>query len=309
MQKLPRLFVKVGDASKPASFNGSWWRGPKANFIPARENLQEPDAIDKYVVDGWLPDAPFLTKDLRITAFGSCFAQHISAYLQRRGYYVLGAELNLNSHIIRFGEGFVNTFVILQQLEWALENKPVSEGLWFDKEGQEVPVSEAIQKATLNLIRKTEVFIITIGLTEIWYNKQTGEPLWRAVPKDLYDEDIHGFRTTSFQENHENLNKIYALIRAHRPDAKIVFTLSPVPLMATFRPISCITANSASKAVLRAALDQFIRENEADRSLHYFPSYDIVKEFFANPFRRDNRHPKDHVIETIMETFERHYCV
>ncbi|SIR27785.1 GSCFA family protein [Rhizobium sp. RU35A] len=83
--------------------------------------------------------------------------------------------------------------------------------------------------------------------------------------------------------------------------------MSPIPLMATFRPISCLTANSVSKSILRSAVDEMIRES-TDSRLHYFPSYEIVKDFFADPFEADNRHPRAEVIDFIMNTFERHFC-
>ena len=44
-------------------------------------------------------------------------------------------------------------------------------------------------------------------------------------------------------------------MRKHVPHASVVLTLSPVPLAATFRGVSCVTANAASKATLRAAVD------------------------------------------------------
>jgi hypothetical protein len=85
-----------------------------------------------------------------------------------------------------------------------------------------------------------------------------------------------------------------------------VFTLSPIPLMATFRPVSCLTANSVSKAVLRIAIDDFMRD--APAGAFYFPSYEIVGEMFADPRVEDNRHLKPEVIATVMDTFAHHYC-
>ena len=49
-------------------------------------------------------------------------------------------------------------------------------------------------------------------------------------------------------------------MRRHNPRAHIVFTLSPVPLNATFRGVSCVSANSVSKAILRVAVDELLRE-------------------------------------------------
>ena len=291
-------------------FNGSWYRGPHTNFIPAKAETQATeDSVDQFIMRGWGPESPFVNKSTRITAFGSCFAQYIGNFLHRRGYNVLAKHLNLQSHIIRFGEGMVNTFAILQQLQWALEGKHFPENLWFSETKEIASIDPVIQAETREIIQNTELFIMTLGLSEIWYDKRSGDALWRAVPADLFDEKIHGFRVSSHQENYENLVKIVALIRSAKPRAKIIFTVSPVPLMATFRPISCLTASSVSKSILRSAVDELMRAHASDSDLFYFPSFEIVKEFFADPYKPDNRHPKDEIVHFIMQTFERHFCV
>lgn len=309
MAKVPTLIEE--EEGREVTLHGSWYRGRgKMNFHPikaVRERTAE--AVDRHVMPGWIPSKRFIDKKTRITAFGSCFAAHVSDYLMERNYNVHGKDLDIHiSHLVRFGEGIVNTFAILQQFEWALENKKFSDNLWFtDKKGF-APVDPAAQADTKEIIESTDVFIITLGLSEIWYDKRTGEALWRAVPFDLFDEAIHGFRVSSHQENYENLKRICALIRHSRPHAKIIFTLSPIPLRATFRPISCVTANSVSKAILRSAIDQLVREEAGSGDLHYFPSYEIIKDFLKDPFKANNHHPKDEVVRFIMETFERHYC-
>ena len=307
MTDLPKLVVEQD--GKKQMFGGSWWRGNKPTFIPSREALRHPDALERYVLAGWIPEAPFITKTDKVTAFGSCFAAHITEYLHGRGYALMGKDLGLQAHIIRFGEGMVNTFAILQQLEWAIEKKEMPEDLWFSADKEAVAVDPAVRDETLRIIDATDVFIITLGLTEIWYNKVNGEALWRAVPAQYFDDNIHGFRVSTYQENYDNLSRIRELIRAKRPDAPLIFTLSPVPLLATFRPISCITASSVSKATLRVAVDQLMRDHEDDAHLHYFPSYEIVKEFFVDSYKEDNRHPKSEIVIAIMRAFERHYCI
>ncbi len=307
MADVPPLIVRRD--GHVARFHGSWYRGPHTNFIPSKAQLRQPDAVERFILHGWLPEAPFIDKQVRITAFGSCFAQHLTNYLHAAGYNVLGKHLNLNSHIIHFGEGMVNTFAIRQQLEWALENKAFSENLWFGEHKEIAAVDPHIKAETKEIICTTEVFAITLGLSEIWYDKQTGEAFWRAIPSHLFDPSRHGFRISSCEENHANLARIRELIRAARPSAAIVFTLSPVPLMATFRPISCLTASSVSKAILRVAVDQLMRDHAEDRKLFYFPSYEIVKEFAADPYDADNRHPRPEIVDFVMRTFERHYCI
>jgi len=267
----------------------SWYRGPEASFNPRRVNLEETDAIKDYVLSGWLPRKPFIDKKVAITSFGSCFANNISHFLKKREYNVLDTDLRLETGVIRCYEGMVNTFIILHQLECAFKNK-----------------STHIEFA--DLICKTDVFIITLGLTEVWYNLQTNEYMWKAMPKKEYDPAIHSFKISTFQENYDNLCKIHSLIRTTRPEAHLIFTLSPIPLKATFRPISCITANTVSKATLRTALDQILNDINDDK-LYYFPSYEIVKEFFINPYRADNTHVERILLKEIMLIFKKYYCI
>jgi hypothetical protein len=80
--------------------------------------------------------------------------------------------------------------------------------------------------------------------------------------------------------------------------------------LATFRPVSCITANSVSKAVLRAAIDEVHREVAGDGMLLYWPSYEIVQEAFGpGRYRTDRRHVHERILDYVMALFETHYCV
>jgi len=290
-------------------FHGSWYRGKTTNFMPSKAELTVPDAVERYILQGWLPNAPIIDKRTTITSIGSCFAVHVSQYLHQRGYRVMAPDWSTqNSHIIRFSEGMVNSFAIRQQVEWGLEGKPFPEGLWFGENKEIALPDEAVRQDTEAILRSTDVFIITLGLSEIWYDKGSGEAFWRAIPASVFDEKRHGFRVSTVEENKENISAIHAVIRKHRPHAHLVFTLSPVPLSATFRPVSCVTASSVSKAILRAALDEFLRRTE-DFRVHYFPSYEIIQDVVVDAYADDNRHPRKKVVAWVLQTFERHYCV
>lgn len=307
MKSLPPIEVEDGD--RPARFHGSWYRGPHTNFIPSKATLASDEGLRRALLDAWRPEKPFLTREHRILAFGSCFAQHISTHLRSRGYAVLGRGLNLQSHIIRFGEGMVNTFAILQQLRWALEGAELPDGLWFGPDKEIAPVDPAVRDETAALIRGADVFVLTLGLSEIWYDKVSGEAFWRAIPAERFDPERHGFRVSTVEENAANLREIRRIIRTARPEARIVFTLSPIPLMATFRDMPCISANTVSKAVLRLALDAVFSETPSTEGVHYFPSYELVKEVFADPFGEDNRHVRPELLERVMGYFVSDYCV
>jgi hypothetical protein len=252
----------------------TWYRGEHCAFSATKEDLAQPGAIEQHVGSGWFPPNPFIEKSHGITAFGSCFAQHISDHLAARSYNLLTnkEQLSLDSYVIRCAEGMINTFAIRQQFEWAFLGSCFSEDLWFD-------------------------------------SKTSGNVFWRAIPITRFDPEQHGFRLTSVAENLDNLDAIRTIIREHRPDATIILTLSPIPLHATFRPVSCMTANSVSKATLRVAIDEMMRRYPDDRKLFYFPAYEMVKEFFVDPYLDDNRHVRPEILNAVMETFERAFCV
>jgi hypothetical protein len=298
----------AGEAAK--SIGSSFFRGETCNFNPYLREFAAPDFLERFLLKGWLPEAPFVTRDTRITAFGSCFATNITKYLSRVGYS-LSKERNPDIYISSMGEGLVNVHALAEQFEWALGDHVPPEGLWHGFKAEEFGYSEDIRVRTREAMLATDFFIITLGLSEVWYDEVTGGIFWRAVPMANYDASRHKFRVCSFAETKARLESIYALIRAQVPGAKVLFTLSPVPLAATFRPASCITANSASKAILRAALDEFLRDHAGDlnTSLFYFPSHEVVTDLFFSKFGPDGRHPHDDVIELIMQLFESIYCV
>ena len=80
-------------------------------------------------------------------------------------------------------------------------------------------------------------------------------------------------------------------------------------MAATFRPVSCITANSVSKASLRLAIEYLMDEVGEDPKLHYFPSYEIVLNFVEDPMGVDLRHPRPETVDFVMQTFKRSYLV
>lgn len=308
----------VGQAE--ATVSDGWYRGDTINFYPnKRDSRQEldPSEIDEHIMQGWAPPAPVFDKSTMVTAFGSCFAKHIENYLRVRGYKTsisaYGDPDNSNywseSLIIKCGEGFVNTFALRTQFEWVFSNKMPELRVWRKAEGVIREYIDSNKDAARQIFHETGCFILTLGLSEVWYNKKSGQVLWTAVPRREFDPAVHGFRVSTVAENLENLRVIVKLLRRHRGNVPIVITLSPVPLAATFRPVSCITASSVSKAILRVAIDELMREQAGDSRLFYFPSYEMVTGYAQHPWDADHMHPNDSMVQTVMSTFVRHYCV
>ncbi len=286
----------------------SFFRGENCNFNPYREDRANPDFIENYLGKGWLPSQPIIDKSTVITAFGSCFAENISAYLSAKGY-ALTRNDEPEIYVSRIGEGLVNTYAIRQQFEWAWLGKRYDNDLWHGWKGESFDYDEEIRLKTKAAFECTDVFIITLGLSEVWYDSVTSEVFWRAIPIKLYDPNRHKFRVATAAENSANLLRIIDLIAEFRPSAKVLVTVSPIPLAATFRPIAALTANTVSKSNLRASVDEAFtqRENEIGKKLFYFPSYEIVHEF---PFRfqEDSRHIYDDILDANMKIFEAFYC-
>ena len=287
--------------------NNSWYRGEDTRFGPNVMDLEGPDAVERYIIKDWAPEAPAISPSVNVTAFGSCFAEHISTWLHKRKYNILTKQEG-DAYVIVCSEGMVNTFAILGQFEWALENKVPQVELWHGFDAQAFGYRENIRQATRDIFLKTDVFILTFGLSEIWYDEPTGEVFWRAVPYEKFDATRHKFRVSTVEENTRNIRRIYELIRKYRPEAKIIFTLSPVPLVATFRTMPCLSANTISKAILRVAIDNVVSEFGSAGNLYYWPSYEIVMEGFQDRWRPDRRHVKRPILDYVMMQFEKAWC-
>jgi hypothetical protein len=300
-----------------------WHKTKVSNFYMPKKWTNDAGNIDKLVLKGWLPKEPFISKENIITAFGSCFAASLTQYLQNKGY-TIGKNIFTKSkkakcsihqqlreedaHIISYSSTMNNTFTVRQQFEWAFEGKSFDDKLWYNEDGEFVGYSADIQENTRKIFEATDVFIITLGLSEIWYNKITNDVFWRSMPADKFDEKIHGFRVSTVQENIDNLETVYQILKKHKPNAELIITLSPIPLVATMRPVSCITANNVSKAILRSAADEVYQAHSKDEKFHYWPSYEIVQWFGNEGFKDDNRHITGPVKKLIMEKFEQYYC-
>jgi len=284
----------------------TWYRGDVVNFLPTFKHLTEyEDPIEEFHLKGFLPEEAFISRDTLVMTFGSCFADHIRGYL---------GNLGVKQHLIKYkripivhaNAALNTTFVLLQQFEWAWEGRTFDEALWFDDSTNEIEALEAYREETRKAFDKTDVFIITLGLSEVWYNKKTGDVFWRGIPVTRHDPELHGFRLSTVEENTDNINKIIALGKKHNPNARFIFTLSPVPLLATFRWVNCIAANSVSKAILRVAIDQVMEEHRG-QGVYYWPSYEMIKEGGVWPYKADNRHVKDEILNTMMERFAKYY--
>jgi hypothetical protein len=274
---------------------------------PSFNKLNREDAVKEFFLHGFCPDQPVIRKSNRITAFGSCFAGNVSRYLHQRGYEVNAHNWkHANSDLIRIDEIMVHTPALLAQFEWAFDGKPLP-NLIVDNKNTELKTYHVEEKVR-DIIVSSNVFIVTFGLTEAWYDNCQKCYLWKFVPRKNMDPNRYVNKTISFAENRENIEKIYRLIRDNCPNACIIFTLSPIPLLGTYSGKAMYPANEVSKSRLRVAIDEFCSDWANDNNLFYFPSYELVKYFLKSPWKDDNRHITEEAVNEIMTLFETYFC-
>jgi hypothetical protein len=293
-------------AITPATL-GKWHIGNTYNQLPNKLELRKEGFSG--IAKGWLPNAPIISPNTSVLAVGSCFASHFTMWLADNGFNQKFPDSPYNA-LLRFGSHFESPAVIAQQFRWAFDELDPTTLLWIDKNRHLVDATDEGKQAVLATLEQADVLILTLGLSEVWYDKISGEPLWRALTEETFDPERHVFRVESMAQTLRWLETIEQLRRKRLPNLKIIFTISPIPLKTTFRPVSAITANAVSKAILRAALDEFLRNHEAilNKQLFYFPSYEMVTSFFLDPFLEDNRHLAPIVPGSIIAFFAKYFC-
>ena len=91
----------------------------------------------------------------------------------------------------------------------------------------------ALSEAARAAFDSVEVFVFTMGLAEVWRLKATGDVLARmpiSMPRHLVEPAVLGF-----EENVAELERLWALWKRHNPKVKLILSVSPIPLNATFQ--------------------------------------------------------------------------
>ena len=287
----------------------SWYKGQYCHKFPCDRHLVLDD-----VIRGWAPASKLITRDTKVMAFGSCFAEYFVNFLAASGYnrWQLPKEedavcdVNL---LVALPISFENLFVIVQHLRWAFGEFTPDSKLWFTKDKTHFEATEDRRVRVRMSFEEGQVFVITVGLSEVWFDRIANEPMWRTVPSGLYEAERHVCRRATVAETLSAFYEFDALAERFMPDKHFIFTLSPIPMVATFRNQSPVTANQASKAILRAALDEFVTNGAIQKKAryHYFPSYELVLSLFDRPFLPDNRHIRPDVAQSIMNIFSSLY--
>ena len=164
---------------------------------------------------------------------------------------------------------------------------------------------EAHFAAVRAMVAETDVLILTLGLSEVWRNKEDKRCFYLIPPPGVLDLDKHEHVLQRPEECIADLERFYEIVHEHNPSLRLITTLSPVPLMATYFDRHAVVSDAASKATLRTALHWF---NQNHPEVIYFPSYEMAVRTPDWPYDADNRHVKrGPVVDRIMRRFIDHY--
>jgi hypothetical protein len=125
------------------------------------------------------------------------------------------------------------------------------------------------------MFEELDVFVFTLGLTETWVSRGDGAafPLCPGVRGGVFDANRHGLVNLSVAEVVDDLRRFVTGLASVNPAAKVILTVSPVPLVATAEDRHVLVSTVASKSILRAAADEVERTTP---QVAYFPSFEIV---------------------------------
>jgi len=244
--------------------------------------------------------------DDRIATAGSCFAQHFAGQLSRRGFEFLDSEPgppSLSPALRRaFGYGvfsarYGNIYTarqLLQLFQEAFGERRPAEPPWISEGRFHDPLRPAIepegfvsadelaalrQLAHLPAVRKVflecNLFVFTLGLTEAWLSAEDGT-VFPSCPGTIageFDASRHRFHNFGFKEVQADMVAFIDRLRDVNARAKVLLTVSPVPLAATATDNHVLEATTYSKSVLRAVAGSL---HERFQHVDYFPSYELV---------------------------------
>jgi hypothetical protein len=295
-------------------------------------------AVPHFAVDP-LISVPFeIRRSDKVATAGSCFAQNIAKALQTSGFEYFVPESgppdlpdgerearNFGVYSARYGNIYTAR-QLLQLFERAYGAFKPQLDIWTRPDGRFVdPFRPQVEPAGFDspeamrddrghhlvavrrMFEELDVFAFTFGLTESWMHKSDGAvvPLAPGVAGGTFDDNYEfcNMRTSEVVADFLTfVDRLYSV----NPGARIIVTVSPVPLIATYVDRHVVVANCYSKAALRVAVEEIVA---ARPEISYFPSYEIVTMPVNGHrnFEEDQRSVTARAVQNVMRIFFAHY--
>jgi len=322
-------------AAAPASGRGNPASHPYAT-LPATSFWKESvTQVAPCEMDPVLEPPFLISRTDRVATAGSCFAQHISRHLRRSGFRYFVAESttaragsDVGTAVHDFSARYGNLYTARQLLQlfdrafgyfrpldrvWQRHDggfcdpfRPRIEPQGFGTEEELLRDLTRHLNAVKRMFRKLDVLVFTLGLTECWLSRLDGAayPVAPGVVGGEFDPELHVFANFSVREVVADLEAFVAKLKLVNPEARIILTVSPVPLVATAEDRHVLASTVYSKSVLRVAAEEVSRAHD---HVCYFPSYEIITGPHAagGYFEADRRSVTEAGVEHVMRVFMR----
>jgi len=197
---------------------------------------------------------------------GSCFARNLSKSLNESGYVSYHTEIA--EHV---NTTFANK-VFVDLLSGADIDDVVRQRF------AELLPSDWRKEDTVACIKRSNVFILTLGVAPAFFDRETGAfvlPRPSALNSRALAEK-YKFRTASVQENVDNVLYLIDFVRSISPGIKVIVTVSPVPLLTSFEYESVVQADCLSKSTMRLVAHEVVN-NANLQDIWYWPSFEVFR--------------------------------
>ena len=292
------------------------YRIPNKNEPAAQSGMLFPSLKPRFVI----------SRDEKIFTIGSCFVREIESRLINEGFEVPITKFSLPQGEYAFAPpNLLNEYnlgTMYQRIESIYgkfkysENAGIEEtcdgfyDLFLHINQKPVAYKRILQRRSdiLNiyeLIKNCGTILITLGLTEAWHDNNFVCYLNRAPSKTLISKnpDRFSLHRMGVSDVFIKLSKMIDLINGHSKK-KILLTVSPIPLEATFTGENALMANSYSKSTLRVAAQMVMEKFE---NVDYYPSYEMAMSGGIGVFKEDNIHLLESSVDGIMDSFFSNY--
>lgn len=259
----------------------------------------------------------------RVFTIGSCFAREVENYLRARGVKLLSAVPTLPGSNYEIGgqdrTGYQNVYTpgsVLEMIRLNFSDDAFHSIFRDGDQGYDLLTSgllplpfDDVHKIRSGLIEsyrrlvQTDVLVVTLGYNESWAYLPCKSFINRGPSSILLRRriDEFAFETLSYERSRSLLSEALRLVQQMSPACKVILTVSPVPLSATFSSRDIVIANQQSKSTLLAVATSL--RDELD-FVDYFPSYElIVNSDRSKVFAEDGIHVRSEAVKQVMELF------
>jgi hypothetical protein len=274
----------------------------------------------------------------RVVTMGSCFAQHLARNLPTLGlnHYLfeqppagMSAEESQRRNYGVFSARYGNLYTMRQALQLfdrAFGQFQPRDDVWKTTDGfvdafrpqiepvpfatpDEVKAAAAAHLARVRLMfESADWLIFTLGLTEAWRSRDDGAvyPVAPGVAGGDFDAGVYEFVNLGVNEVRQDLDAFVERIRKVNAGCRIILTVSPVPLIATYENRHVLVSTVYSKSVLRVAAAE---AEQAHPHVAYFPSFEIITSPAAGNtyFADDLRSVTEIGVRHVMRVFRKHF--